>query len=967
MACPHASSDDCRICAATLDGDSAGDTVVRGENRAPEGSLSQGTPIGRYIVLDRLGQGGMGTLYTAHDPQLQRVVAIKVLRSRVDKDASRTTGQQRLLREAQAMAQLSHPNVVPVYDSGPFGEGVFIAMELVRGSTLDHWVKLKPRPWQEVLATFLQAGRGLEAAHAAGLIHRDFKPANVLVGEEGRPRVTDFGLARATRSITLPEVSATPDAVMHPGPISFDEPLTLAGSMMGSPGYMAHEQYVGAATSAATDQFAFCVALYEALYEVKPFVAKTLPDLEVMTARGEVPPAPKGSPVPGWIHRILVTGLSPKPEQRHASMTVLLAALAEDPDVNRRRAGVAAVVAVLLLSTGGFVWWSSVRQARACQGADALLSGVWDEGVKKRSEASFLSTGAPFAKASWVLTRDALDGWARQWVDSRTHACEATRLRGEQTERQLLLRFECLDRRLIELGALAEAFGAADVDLVASSGTAVSKLSPLSTCTNIKQLEDRRAPPPELEQTARELAQQLAQGRALSAAGRLPDSRARLVPTIKRAQELKLPALESEGLEALGELELQARNFVEARRAFEGAVRAAEVAGDDPAAARVLSRLVSLVGWRMDKPDEARTWAALASGVVERIGGDRLTEAHLAEGIGDTEWQAGQRAVSLTAYRKSLALYVEEQGEESVDVARLRGSVGWVLIEQGELSAAREELQKSRLIRERLLGAGHPTLGITYNELSMLAMERRDMHEALRCSKLTTEIAQQLGGDSSRMIRSRITTALMLVLAGQPQEGLEDLERLGPLLEPAPDELADTLTEYQRAHVLALTRMGRFKEAIAEGQTWLVEKERRYGQVHPEVAALADAIAEASFASGKYEDAIKGSERYLSMKAALGGADSPLTGETLLRSAQAHLAVGKPVEATPRAERALVALEKGPLERGTRGEARRVLAEALLRSGGEKARILLLAQQAKEDALAVNDLKLLARIAALKL
>ncbi|MDP2275365.1 MAG: serine/threonine-protein kinase [Archangium sp.] len=965
MACSHSSSDDCRICAATLDGDSAGDTMVRGEHRAPEGSLAPGTPIGRYLVLDRLGQGGMGTLYTAHDPQLQRVVAIKVLRSRVDHDASQTAGQQRLLREAQAMAQLSHPNVVPVYDSGPFGEGVFIAMELVRGSTLDHWVKLKPRSWQEVLALFLQAGRGLEAAHAAGLIHRDFKPANVLVGEEGRPRVTDFGLARATRSITLPEVMETPE-VMNSGPLSFEEPLTQAGSMMGSPGYMAHEQYVGAATSAATDQFSFCVALYEALYEVKPFVAKTLPDLEVVTARGEVPPAPKGSPVPGWIHRILVTGLNPRPELRHASMTVLLAALARDPALHRRRVSVAAAVVVLLLSTGGFVWWSSVRQARACQGADALLAGVWDEGVKKRSEASFLSTAAPFAKASWVLTRDALDGWAKQWVAARTEACEATRVRGEQTERQLLLRFECLDRRLIELGALAEAFGAADKDLVASAGTAAARLSPLSSCTNVKQLEDRRAPPPELEQTARELAQQLAQSRALSAAGRLTDSRARLTPTVKRAQQLKLPALESEGLEALGELEQQARNFTEARRAFEGAVRAAEVAGDDPAAARVLARLVSLVGWRMDKPDEARTWAALAGGVVERIGGDRLTEAHLAEGIGDTEWQAGQRAFSLIAYRKSLALYLEEQGEESLDVARLRSAVGWVLTEQGELSAAREELQKSRLIRERLLGSGHPTLGVTWNELSVLAMERRDTHEALRCAKLTEEIALQFGLDSPRLARSKFGVALMLVLDGKPQEGLEAFERLRPLLGRGTEELGDALSDYQRGHVLGLTRVGRLKEALAEGHTWLAENERLHGKVHPEVAALADAVAEAEFEAGRFAEAIEGSERYLAMKAALGGADSPLTGQTLLRSARAHLALGKAVEAAPRAERALVALEKGPLERGDRGEARLVLAQALLRSGGEKARVLLLAQQAKEDALAVNDEKLLARIAALE-
>lgn len=970
MACPHSQSDDCSLCASTLSGDSiSAETRLRGETPAAGSELPAGSPIGRYLVLERLGQGGMGVLYTAHDPQLQRLVAIKVLRSQAGKDVSHTSGQQRLLREAQAMAQLSHPNVVPVYDSGPFGDGVFIAMELVRGSTLDHWVKLEPRRWEEILACFVQAGRGLEAAHTAGLIHRDFKPTNVLVGEDGRPRVMDFGLARATRPISLPAEfpEETPEELIRSGPITLDVPLTQAGSMMGSPGYMAHEQYIGAPTSAATDQFSFCVALYEALYGARPFVAKTLPDLERVTALAQVPPPPRGSDVPGWIHRILVKGLQAEPAKRHPSMTVLLSLLSHDPALARRRWTAAAGAAAVLLCAGGVVWWSSWSQARACRNADELLRGVWDTEVKRRSEASFLATGAPFAKSSWVLASDALDGWTKQWVAARTEACEATRVRGEQTERQLLLRFECLDRRLAELGALAQAFGSADRALVSSAGTATSKLSPLATCTNVKQLEDRRAPPPELAEQANELAQQLAQGRALVAAGRFDEARKLLTPLAKRAGELKLPGLESEGLEALGDLEAQSRNFLEAQRVLQSAVRAAEAAGDDVAAARIIARLISVVGWRLDKPDEARTWAALASGIVERIGGDRLIEARIAEGVGDTEWQAGQRAVSLTAYRKSLALFLAEQGEESIDVAQLRSAVGWVLTEQGELSAAREELERSRQIRERLLGPGHPTLTSTWNELATLALERRDFHEAVRCAKLTDELALQLGLGSARVTRSRLTTAMMLAFDGQPQASLDLLAEVHPRLEESPDELVGALGEYQRAHVLALARVGRLKEALAEGHAWLVEDERRWGLAHPDVATLADAVAEAAFSSGLYAEALSGSERYLAMKAALGGADSPLTGETLLRSARAHLALEKAVDAVPRAERALTALEKGPLSRVMHAEARLVLAEALLRAGGQKERALALVQQAREDAHASNDDKLLARIAALKL
>ncbi len=966
MACPHTTGADCPLCSATLDGDSAGDTLVRGEVQLAADQLQPGAHIGRYLVTDRLGQGGMGVVYTAHDPQLERVVAIKVLRSSGEKSRSETAGQTRLLREAQAMAQLAHPNVVQVYDSGPFGDGVFIAMELVRGSTLDHWMKVKPRAWREVVSLFIDAGRGLEAAHRKGLIHRDFKPANVLVGEDGRPRVTDFGLARALTNSRPPEQEdepTLPNPISRSGPISLETPLTQAGAMMGSPGYMAPEQYAGAETSAATDQFSFCVSLYEALYGVRPFVAKSIPELELVTARGVVPPPPKGSTVPPWLHRIVVKGLAPDPAARHASMTVLLAALADDPAVRRRRVGWLIAGAVALAAVIGGVAWSTTTRTRACQGADALLDGVWDGPVKARSEAAFLATGLPYARASWLLTRDALDTWARAWVDARTEACEATRVRKENTERQLLLRVECLDRRLNELGALAEAFGAADRELVASSGTAAARLSPIASCANIKQLEDRRAPPAELAAQAKELAQQISSSRAQLLAGRHVDARMRLSVAATRAAELKLPALESEAREALGDLELNVRDFMAARRAYELALRAAEVAGDDAAAARIVSHLVSLVGWRLERPDEARTWAALAAGITERIGGDPLTEARIEEGLGDTEWQDGKRAQALAAYRKSLAMYVKAGGEETLDVARLRSSAGWVLTEQGELKAAREELERSRAIREHLLGSGHPTLADTWNELASLATEQRDDAEAVRCTKLMLALVEQ-SGSPIRTIQVRASMANAEVFL-DPAAALAELEGVRPLMEKT-EVIQASWTEFHRVHVQALTLLGRSKEALTEGRVWLAEDERRLGKTHPDVASLANALSMAAFAQGLWAEAIEGAERYLAMKAALGGADSPRTGVTLLRSAQAHLASKRAVEATPRAERALTALEQGPLDRALRGEARRTLAEALLALKQQPERAELLLQQAKEDAQASGDIALLARIAKLQ-
>ncbi|MBL8915311.1 MAG: serine/threonine protein kinase [Archangium sp.] len=964
MACAHTNAEHCSICAATLEAplSELGQTFVRGESgKFDADSLSAGASIGRYVVLERLGQGGMGVVYTARDPQLERVVAIKVLRASVASGKASTSGQARLLREAQAMAQVAHPNVVPVYDSGPFGRGIFIAMELVKGGTLDLWLKLKPRAWTEVLRVFIEAGRGLQAAHAKGLIHRDFKPANVLLGDDLRPRVTDFGLARATKSSSSTssgELDSVSDVSTSSGPISLEQPLTQAGAMMGSPGYMAPEQYDGADTSEATDQFSFCVSLYEALYGARPFPGKSLSELAASTRAGIVPPAPKGSEVPAWVHSILVKGLSVEPSKRHRSLSVLLAALSDDPTLRRRRAmWLGAAGLALVCAFGAFGWWNVSNRSRTCQGNDALVAAVWNDAVKQRSEAAFLATKVPYAKASWALTKDALDVWARDWTEARTEACLATKVRGEQTERQLLLRFECLDRRLTELSTLADQFAQADQSLVSGSGTAAAKLSSIASCSNVKQLEDRRAPPPELAKEAQGLAEQISRGRALVAAGRIEGAHAELNSAAARTMDLKLVALEADARESLAALLVLERKFVDARKQYELAVRAAEIAGDDATAARVVSQMVSVVGWRLGRPDEARTWAALASGIVQRIGGDVLIEAHIEEGLGDAEWQDGNRAKSLQAYRQALQLYVKAQGEQSLDVARLRSSAGWVLTEQGELAAARKEIEASRVLREQLLGPDHPTLADTWNDLAGLAAEQRDYVEAVRCERMSVQLSGVL---VSRRLAAETSLASMLILVGQPAEGLALADALRAQIDV--DQTPASWIEYGRARVHALTRLGRLKEAWSEGKTTLTEQERKLGKLHPEVAAFAEVLGETAFALGNWQEAVELSERYLAMKATLGGADSPKTGETLLRSAQAHLALGRGIEAAPRAERALIAIEKGKPDRKLRAEARRVLAAALLKTAENPQRAAALLQEAKEEALAEGDQALVERI-----
>ncbi len=270
-------------------------------------ALRSGDALGRYRVLEELGSGGAGVVVAAHDPELDCRVAIKVLRSPVN--------EHRLTREARALAKLAHPNVVAVYDVGSFEGRPFVAMELVHGITLRRWIEERARPWREALDVLSSAGRGLAAAHAAGLVHRDFKPDNVMLGDDGRVRVLDFGLVGAPRS----------------GEIALDDGTspraTETGALLGTPAYMAPEQFRAEEVDARTDQWSYCATLWEAVYGERPFRGATLRELSRAVVGGALTEPPRDRVVPGWLRRALTRGLAVDRAARHPSMEALLAAI----------------------------------------------------------------------------------------------------------------------------------------------------------------------------------------------------------------------------------------------------------------------------------------------------------------------------------------------------------------------------------------------------------------------------------------------------------------------------------------------------------------------------------------------------------------------------------------------------------------------------------------------------------------
>ncbi|MFP2909932.1 serine/threonine-protein kinase, partial [Pyxidicoccus sp. 3LFB2] len=343
------------------------------------------TRVGRYVLLSRLGRGGMGEVFEAFDPELRRTVAIKVLHERQLPGESRDTRALRLMREAQAMARLSHPHVLTVHDVGTHEGRVFLAMAKVDGGNMRQWLKKARRPLRQVLPICVAMGRGLAAAHAAGLVHRDFKPDNVLLGTEGGVFVTDFGIARdsdASEDATLPVPEALPSGE--------EAPLTATGAMVGTPAYMAPEQYAGRPADARSDQFSYCVSVYEALTGQRPFEEGTLRRMAVtlldtarakdgalVAERPELAPPPHPH-VPGWVYRLLVRGLSVSPEARFASMDALLEALGSDPSTARRKwlGRGAAVLGGVALAAGVAVTVEK-PQAKPCTGAPQVFARVW--------------------------------------------------------------------------------------------------------------------------------------------------------------------------------------------------------------------------------------------------------------------------------------------------------------------------------------------------------------------------------------------------------------------------------------------------------------------------------------------------------------------------------------------------------------------------------------------------------------
>lgn len=339
----------------------------------------EGTAFGRYLVLGQVGVGAMGVVLAAYDPELDRKVALKLLRAR---DEARHPEEHarlraRLGREAKAIARLSHPNLISIYDVGMHGAQVFLAMEFMSGGTLREWLERAKPSRATILSVFVAVGRGLAAAHAQGLIHRDFKPENVLFDADGRPKVADFGLARLVHAEAAPAAPpATDHGVTVTSASALDANLTATGSLAGTPAYMAPEQFTNDPIDSRTDQFAFCAALYEALYGERPFAGDNVLAIASEVLTGTVRPAPREARVPAWLRSVLLRGLARDPTARFPSMDALIKILARDREGALRRRVLTSLAALVVVFAAGVATFTVVSHRQRLAAAVARDMGI---------------------------------------------------------------------------------------------------------------------------------------------------------------------------------------------------------------------------------------------------------------------------------------------------------------------------------------------------------------------------------------------------------------------------------------------------------------------------------------------------------------------------------------------------------------------------------------------------------------
>ena len=659
-----------------------------------ESQLAPGTRVGQFVIERVVGRGGMGVVYAATDVDLHRRVAIKFLLPLSGRHQATTT--ERLVREAQAIAALSHPNVVNAYVVDTDAGRPYMAMEYVDGGTLRQWLGAHRRTWRQIVEVFVEAGRGLAAAHAAGLVHRDFKPDNVLMDHE-RVRVADFGLAGMANSAS---------ARAHTEPTG-----TLA---FGTPKYMAPEYRNDCEFDARSDQYSFCVSLQEALA------------LTEESGR----PRPRGGSVPRRVRRVVERGTRDAPAERFRDMPALITELENALSIARRRWLVGAVVAVM--AGVGAAWLAIPDSPSLCARADDQLLGVWDQDKRTAIRRAFNRSGRTHAGDSFHRVATRLDAYATEWLAAHTAACEATHVHATQTAALLDRRMHCLDRRLSALAALTTVLEQAGPEVVDESITAVDSLAPLSVCADLERLSQAMPPPedPAKRSAAAALRKQIDHADALEKAGQYDEGLAAALALQSQITATQHWPLSSYWLVTVGRLQNNSGDAKAAEATLRRAVHAAAKAKDDVTTARAWLLLIHAIGFEQGRIADALALRGSVEAAAARTGDHPGVIQGMGYTFGVLLLENGAYAEARQQLERALAVFGEPDRDDGPTVRTLE-VLAAVSQSTGDLERANREYRDVVVRAERVFGSNHPAFAAFADNFGTLLADQGRYAEAL--------------------------------------------------------------------------------------------------------------------------------------------------------------------------------------------------------------------------------------------
>ncbi|MCB9704533.1 MAG: serine/threonine protein kinase [Myxococcales bacterium] len=762
-------------------GDLCGRSLRDAVRRQLVGAFDEPFRFGRFTVLQRLGAGGMGTVFVAYDPDLDRRVALKVLHNRGER------GRSAALREGRALARLRHPNVVSVHEVGVLGGQVFVVMEYVAGDNLRVWARAG-RSQAELIARLIEAGRGLQAAHDVGLVHHDFKPENVVIDEAGQARVIDFGLAR---DVDEGQITEEPGAVAPPSsPVS----PSLFG---GTPAYMAPERLAHLPGDRRSDQYSFCVSAWELLAGGRP----------------RVDAVPTAAPLPGRIARVLRRGLAAAPEERFESMQALLDALAPAPKSHRWL-----VLAALVAATALLVHALLPRdEAPPCASPWVLLAMTWSDARADAIGEAFEATGAPFAGDTWASVRPRLDRYAEAWIDAHARACEETAVLGVAPPELYDRRVACLEERHLHLRALLDRFAAADRGAVTRAHEAVDRLPSIDACDRPDMSSWSESDEPAALRERLALREEKARASAELDTGDVAAASERIARLLERVPDGER-ALLAELHVLAGLADKSASRYRESGDHYLKALRLA-VAEDQPIIAAFaalglaavrrelhegdplnaeLVELADAFSRRGEDPTRLRL-AVLMSRALGLKGAGRCREAlpifeehrELALRLGDRAAAAatltnhgfcqdalGNPVMAVADYRQSIAERTALLGPLHPELATAHNNLAASLMALDDLDGAIAAIERAIVITRDNFGGSHFLIGAALLHLGAIDRHRGFLERALTEYEEALAILTEIFGPShSHVALARCAEADVLQALGRPEEGLAEAER----------------------------------------------------------------------------------------------------------------------------------------------------------------------------------------------